>query len=733
MVQKVSKKVKLFDSERFERALSLAKNHDACCISALDILVPMNPDEDTVIALLVKDLFLREILTEKEIEESFGKVVLDLILAVTKIETLSYKENDRTSRLEILRKMFLTMAKDIRVVLMSLACRLHKLKDFHGVSDHVAFAKETLDLYAPIADRLGIYNVKTSLEDLSFKYTNPVEYKNVSGKLKELKKSCEISIAWIKNRLTDFFANRGVIADVSGRIKGVYSIYKKLKKKGLNSPEDLYDIFAIRVVLPEKKDLLGNFQVEHLYSVLGLVHSEWRPVTRRFKDYIAVPKANGYKSLHTVVLGLAPKDMDQPVEIQIRDEKMHMDSEFGIASHWVYKQNGNSSVEALKAYSDWVKGIADIREGLNDLDVFKDKIFVLTPRGEVRDLIAGSTPIDFAYSVHTDIGNRCIMSKVDAKIVPLDYELKNGEVVEIITRSDATPKLQWLSVVKSGFARNRIKAYFSSLNRDNNIKLGRDILNTYLERIGKPFLDQNYSILKRYLGKNLNLVQRETILEEIGKGGRPAHEIVKKIYPYEEAVVHSVVMPAKVIKKPKKGGLEQSVVIEKQVLIGGEEGLPIKFAACCEPKFGDNILGYVTRGNCVTVHKMDCKMIGALNYDRFVAAHFKNISDEGPKYIVGIKVVVMSRIGLMNELTAEMAKLNMTIKDIQLKELGDAGLHEDYFLLEMDNLDKFDIIIDRLENINGVMKVSRAKKENEKYVASAHGRRKTSSGIKKKA
>ncbi|MCK9186667.1 RelA/SpoT family protein [Candidatus Gracilibacteria bacterium] len=708
-MKKVSKQTKLFDSERFNSALALAKEHNSCCINALDILMPLNPDEDTVVALLVKDLFYREILTAKQVEELFGKSVLELINAAIKIEKLSYGENDRTSKLEILRKMFLTMAKDLRVVLMSLVCRLEKLRSAR-LPDAVLFAKETLDLYVPIADRLGIYSIKTELEDLSFKYTNPVEYKNISEKLKKLKKSCEISIAWIKKSLTDFFANRGIVVDISGRIKGVYSIYKKLKKKGLTSPEDLYDIFAIRIVLPSKRDGSGNHQVDHLYSVLGLVHSEWKPVTRRFKDYIAVPKSNGYKSLHTVVLGLAPKDMDQPVEVQIRDEEMHIDGEFGVAAHWVYKEKGVVALSALKAHADWVKGISDIREGINDLDVFKDKIFVLTPRGEVRDLPVGSTPLDFAYSVHTDIGNRCVMAKVDSRIVPLDYELKNGEVVEIITRSDAMPKLQWLSVVKSSFARNRIKAYFSSLNRDNNIKLGRDILNNNLERIGKPLLDQTYTILKKYLGKNLNLGQRETILEEIGKGGKIAHDVVKKIYPYEETVVHSVIMPAKGSKKPKSGDLAKSVVIEKQVLIGGEAGLPVKLAACCSPKFGDNIIGYVTRGTCVTVHKMGCKMIGALNYDRFVSAHFKSFSDEVPKYLVGIKLVVVPRVGLMNEVTERIARQKVRIKDIQLRELKESGLYEDYFLLEMDDLDKFDVIMDGLENIDGVMKVARAEK-----------------------
>lgn len=732
MASKVSKKVKLFDSERFKKALVLSKEHDVCCVKALDILMPMNPDEDTAIALLVKDLFLRKILDEKQVEEFFGKSVMSLVHAVTKIENLSYRENDRTAKLEVLRKMFLTMAKDIRVVLMSLVCRLNKLKNCPELSENVLFAKETLDLYVPIADRLGIYNIKTELEDLSFKYTNSEEHRNIAEKLKELKKSCEISIAWITKKLTDFFANRGVVVDVSGRIKGVHSIYKKLKKKGLTSPEDLYDIFAIRIVLPGKKDVLGNPQVDHIYSALGLVHGEWKPVTRRFKDYIAVPKSNGYKSLHTVVLGLAPKDMDQPVEIQIRDENMHMDSEFGVAAHWVYKENGvSANSSALKAHSDWIKGISDIREGFTDLDVFNDKIFVLTPRGEVRDLPAGCTPLDFAYSVHTDVGNACVMAKVDGRVVPLDYELKNGEVVEIVTRGDGFPKLQWLSIVKSSFAKSKIKAYFSSLNRDNNIKLGRDIMNTHLERIGKPFLDQNYTVLKKYLGKNLNLSQRETLLEEIGKGGKPVHEVVKKIYPYEEAVVHSVVMPVKGIRKPKNADLAKSVIIEKQVLIGGEDGLPIKFAVCCNPKFGDHILGYVTRGNFVTVHKMDCKMIGALNYERFVSARFKNVSDEGTKYLVGIKLIVVSRLGLMNEITAVMSKLKIVIKDIQLKELKESGLYEDYFLLEMDDLDKFDAIMDKLENIEGVMKVARAER-GEKYVPSVGERRKTMAGIKKR-
>ncbi len=720
MVNKILNQLRQSDPDidwsKINKALLFAEGKDEHISKILESVLPLHPDQDTILTLLIQDIYINGLISDEEVKKHFGASVSQMVATIKKLKSVSYIDNDRTSQLEVLRKMFMAMAKDIRVIIVCLAYRLYKLENFDG--DEVSrefFAKETLALYVPIAERLGIYSIKLQLEDAAFHYSNPADYNYIVKQLTKLRNSCDVSISLVQKKLKKFFESKGMELEIYGRVKSIYSIYKKLRKKGLEKVSDLYDVFAMRIIAPVKKDEQGNEGVDHLYGILGILHSEWRPVSKRFKDYIAVPKPNGYRSLHTVVLGLAPKDMEQPIEIQIRDENMHRESEYGVASHWLYHQ-GRTNVDSVRTQIDWIKGLESIRESFDDedvlhevgVDIFHDRIFVLTPRGEVRDLPVGSTPIDFAYSVHTDVGNKCVMAKVDSRVVPLDYELQNGEVVQILTKKDAKPKLQWLSMVRTGFAKSRIKAWFSSQNKEHHVKEGKRLLNNQLSRIGKSKLDNKYTLLKSYLGQELSIAQRESLLEEIGTGAKLASDVVRKIYPYEDFLAEKFA-EEKIVERDF-AGISQKMLIEDQVLIGGETGLPIKIAACCKPKFGENILGYVTRGNRVTIHKSVCPLVDALDAERIVFAGWKgNESADGRKYRVGIKVLCVSRVGLIKDITLVISEMNINIVDVRIRK-SSGGLFEDCFLLDLNTVDQFDLLVDKIEKIKGVVKVTREEK-----------------------
>lgn len=684
-----------------EKRLKLMGGDVAHSLAVVKKLLPMRPDDDTLIAALLHDLYTSHHLDDADVRDRFGHGVANMLNGLRHLAKLSYAQNDKKSQLEVLRKMFVTMAKDLRVILIWLACRLHKLQNidiFPELGDPVQVANETMQVYVPIASRLGIYRMKTRLEDLSFKYLDSEEYRRISEQMERYGKLRKMSIDIMCVHLKEFLHARGVEAKISGRLKSVYSTYCKLKRKHLDSVDQLYDFFAIRVVIP---CVPGS--ADRLYGVLGLIHGEWRPLSNRFKDYVAVPKASGYKSLHTVVLGLAPKDMDQPVEIQIRDMEMHREAEYGVASHWIYTGGRREEFGKIDAQVEWLKGLENLQDVFTsesemlrevEVDIFKDRIFVLTPRGEVKDLPATACPLDFAYAVHTDIGNHCVMAKVNGNLVPLDYELKNGDVVEIVTRQDAAPKLKWVSLVKSGFARSKIKAWFSGLNRESHVKAGRELLNAQLDRLHKPLLDGHFSILKNYCGNYLTLLEREHLVEEIGRGAQTASDVIRKVYPYERALPVQG-YAAVVSDEPAK---------EKDVVVGGEEGLVVKFAACCSPKKGEPIIGYVTRASSVSIHKNSCRLLGNLNPEKILRVSWKGLADRRTRVVVRLRVA--SRSGLIPVVTSIINGLGVEVVDLKIGYEGNDA-YVNSFLLGFDNLDKFDLLMDKLENVEGVLKVSK--------------------------
>jgi len=684
------------------------------CVEIFDKFLGFRPDEDTLFAMILHKVYFDDLIDVSYIESTFGSGVMSLLSSLKKISNLQYSNLNTTSQIEVFRKMFLTIAKDIRVVVLWLSIRLCKMKDTfaHSYEELVSLAKETMDVYVPVAGRLGIYRLKTDLEDLSFEYLDPDAFISIKSQVEEMGDLQKFVIEDMRLKVQDFFKERGVDAVVSGRIKSIYSIYKKLKKKNLNSLGHLYDFFAIRIVVPSKK----SGTVDHLYGMLGVIHTEWKPLSKRFKDYIAVPKPNGYKSLHTVVLGLTPRDIAQPVEIQIRDFDMHREAEYGVASHWLYKDNGNSNEELIDSKVDWIKGLESLDDFFaedsgflqsSDLDLFKDRIFVLTPNADVKDLPAGSTPIDFAYAIHTDLGNRCVMAKVNSSVVPLSSELKNGDVVEIVTRTNASPKLKWLSQVRSNFAKNRIKYWFNNIDKEDNVKEGKRLLNLKLEELGKPLLDRSYSILKNYDNRNLNVLQRESILEEIGKGFKIASNIVRKVYPSKiRKIVNSEEILSDVDIKSVKNS-DDSKSSDHDIVVAGEEGLPVKLASCCSPVLGDAIVAYITRGNSVTIHRSVCHLLDSLDGERIIVASWKTLHSHDCKqynFSVKIEVKVLSRIGLISDITSVISELGIKIVDIDIKNAGN-GIFSDFFVLHFDKENELERLLNILSKIDGVLKI----------------------------
>lgn len=698
-------------------------------LEVTDILLSLKPDEDTVIASLLHDVYKSEHFRPQEIEKEFGKGVATLVSGLEKLNSVRSREDE--TQIDSLRKMFLAMAQDLRVVLIKLADRLHNMQTLQFVhpSKRKRIARETLDIYAPIASRLGIYALKSQLEDLAFKYLYPEQYQEISVQLEAFGKRTGEYIQQTNERLDQFLKEHQIEGTVQGRLKSVYSIYRKLKRKNKSSVTDLFDVFAMRMVLPTAYQ--GEYEFTgHLYQSLGLLHGQWVPLANRFKDYIAVPKPNGYQSLHTTVIGLAPKALNHPVEVQICSERMHRENEYGIASHWLYEdtdavstkfqkdvflnylQKKDQSVlldeKYLKRQLDWLKGLEKLQaemigtgnssELLENLkvDLFSDRIFVLTPTGEVKDLPFGATPVDFAYAVHSDVGHRCGMAKVNGSIVPLNYQLKNGEVVEIVLKPKQNPKLEWLSFVKTNIARQHIKSWFNAQDRELGFKEGKELLNKQLRRLGKSPLDEELSILRNYEGKELSLKERRKIVDSVGNGSQFANIVVKKIFS-------DVFVPAekeKVAEKKIEGPRE------KRVLLGGEAGLPVRFAACCAPKEKDRIVGYVTRGHAASVHRTDCLTLTALNPARILEAKWDDDAQKKIKHDIRILIEAVDRIGLIRDVTTVIANMNVNISDFALKSRKD-NIVVRSLQIKLFDYEQFDLLVSQLENVKGVIRVMR--------------------------
>lgn len=700
------------DEKRLETAYNYAKkNYEGHTRKAGDsvlnhvletakILTTQKVDDDTLVAALFHELPNYTNIKSKDVGAKFGHKIGVLISAYEKMSSI--KTDKKANELETLRKMCLVMAKDLRVVLIKLADRLHNLQtlDSLPIDEQKQLAKETMDIFVPIASRLGVYRMRSIIEDLCFKYLNEHEYKNIQDELKILGKKRKKSIDETVNVVEKYLKDKKIDAKVAGRIKNSYSIYKKLKKKGKNSIDEIHDIFALRIIVPTRQNKDDEENVAHLYELIGNFHNEWKPLPGRFKDYVGFPKPNGYRSLHTTVIGLAPHSFKEPVEIQIRTEKMHEEAEYGVASHWLYKEaKGKSGVH--KAHVEWIKSLAQLGEtmDMDDLkvDIFQDRIFVFTPDGDVKDLPLGSTPIDFAYSIHSDVGNKCVMAKANSNVVPLSYELQNGDVVEIITRNNSKPKLEWLSFIKTSSAKAKVKTFFNSFDQDQHLRQGREMINNKLEQFGKPALDPKLSVLKYYGDKKLTLKKREEIVRQVGNGSVLASTILWKIYSYEEIVNKNV--EEKVFVKPTESE------IGKHIIVGGEKGLSVKIAQCCKPSFGQPIVAFVNRGRTTSIHKRECKILKLSSDDRKMHAKWVGVPDEESKQ-VSLLVETIGDTLIMREVTRAVNKCNGNIVTFHIKKNKKNSILWE-LLVEFENFGQFEKILNEISASAGVKSVKK--------------------------
>lgn len=677
-------------------------------IGVVGILVGLQMDDKTLAAAFLHDVVEDTDYTLEDIKERFGVVVANLVDGVTKLGKIEYiSKEDR--QIENYRKMFLAMARDIRVVLIKLADRLHNMRTmkYMPVYKQQSISRETLEIYAPLAHRLGIYTIKWELEDLAFRYMEPEIYYNLVEQVKIKRREREDMINEAMDTLKDAVEKAGIRCEIQGRPKNFYSIHKKMLRDHKELSE-IYDLLAIRVLVDTVKDC---------YGTLGIVHSMWRPIPSRFKDYVAVPKSNMYQSLHTTVLSSA----GQPLEIQIRTFEMHRISEYGIAAHWRYKESGGSKAPCgdkgfdaklswLRQLLEWHKDMNDSRDFVNTvkMDIFADEVFVFTPRGDVIDLPVSSVPIDFAYRIHTDVGNRCVGAKVNGRIVPLDYRLKNGDIVEVITSKQSNgPSRDWINIVGSNDTRNKIKNWFKKERREENIVKGREMLEREVKRLGyEPRLMMTPEKL-RLVGGKLRIDSDENLLATLGYGGVTLNTVMSKlvdVYKKEQkldtnkdlAQVLAELKPRKSMAKASHG-----------ILVKGEEGIMVKLARCCSPIPGDKVIGYITRGNGVSVHRADCPNVLTNNPEeqsRLIEVSWDvGINDV---YKVNIIVTGQDRPGLMIDVmnaTSE-TKINIFSLSCHTDKNKIAHMHMG---LDITSIDQLEFFMNRIRRMKGVYSVER--------------------------
>ena len=555
-----------------------------------------------------------------------------------------------------------------------------------------------MSIYSPIAARLGIYHIKNELDDLCFRYIHPEEYERLVDDMKDTigqqKNIIKKGSAILKKTLK----KNNLSAEIEGRVKHYYSIYRKLKRKNKNYVSELYDIFALRIIVDSEAEC---------YQTLGIIHKNWTPLTRRFKDYIANKKSNDYQSLHTTIVGLVPALNNQPVEIQIRTRSMDHIAKYGIAAHWEYKEKAGYSMAVPEDKLNWVQSLVALHENLKsnsefienlNMDIFHDRIFVITPKGDVKDLPRDATPVDFAYAVHTDVGNKCKGAKVDGKnIVPLDYKLKNNEVIEIMTGKTPNPNRYWLSFVATSHAKSCIKHWFNELEKENLVKLGKETLNKHLKRLGGPVLGADLNLLKNYSDRKLTVKEREEILEKIGNGSVDVLSVIKKIVPQNKLIAKPVE------KKVSDQVLAENVMLEKtdEILITGQKGYKTQIATCCKPGIDDEIIGYITRGRGVTIHRANCKVLKGHEKTRLVKASWGIKSN--PKYDVRLCLEKQSRIGLLRDIAEVFTQNSLSIIDLQIGKT----ITIDTVLDSVETLDK---LISQLENIPDIYNVKEIRK-----------------------
>ena len=668
-------------------------------IGVAKILAELELDIDTIVAGLLHDVVEDTDITLEDIEREYGKEIALLVDGVTKLSKLEYRSKEE-HQAENLRKMFIAMARDIRVLLIKLADRTHNMRTLKYLSSikQQAISRETLEIYAPLAHRLGIYKIKWELEDQAFRFLERDRYYALVDRLNKKREERESFISQIMESLDPKLAEVGIRAQISGRPKHLYSISQKMKEQGKEFHE-IYDLTAIRILVDSLKDC---------YGALGIVHTLWKPIPGRFKDYIAMPKTNMYQSLHTLVM----VGKNELLEVQIRTWAMHRTAEYGIAAHWRYKEKEPKSEGHFEDKLTWLRQIMELQQDSKDahefmenvkIDLFADEVFVFTPKGDVIDLPAGSIPLDFAYKIHTDIGHRCIGARINGRLVPLDYELKTGDIVDIMTSKQGSPSRDWLNMVKSSGAKAKIRGWFKKERRDENLAKGKELLEKELrkqELDPAPYLKSSLLV---EMGKKFNLLSEDDIYVAIGLGGVTAPQAVtrlkeeyrKKFGPAEPEPVKEF-KPQKAVGKAGKG-----------VTISGIDNMLLRFAKCCTPVPGDEIVGVVTRGRGVSIHRQDCPNVqntGAMQ--QLLTATWEKKA-EG-YYSVEIEVTAMDRQNILMDVVNAVAECKVNITALNGRSTKD-GLSLMHMTLTVADRNHLDNVISRINRVRDVYQVHRIK------------------------
>ena len=680
------------------------------------ILADLEMDKETIAAGLLHDVVEDTAMTLEELTKEFNSEVAFLVDGVTKLTQLSWDKDKVEIQAENLRKMFLAMAKDIRVIIVKLADRLHNMRtgQYWKPEKQKEKARETLEIYAPIADRLGISKIKIELDDLSFRFLKPDVYFDLVEKVNLRKDSREAFVQEIVDEVQKHMKEAEIEATVAGRVKHFFSIYKKMVNQN-KTLDQIYDLFAVRILVDSVKDC---------YAALGVIHEMYKPIPGRFKDYIAMPKPNMYQSLHTTLIG----NTGQPFEIQIRTYDMHRTAEYGIAAHWKYKESGSGKIAAgdeeaklswLRQILEWQRDTDDSKEFLSmvkgDLDLFSDSVYCFTPTGDVKTLPSGSTPIDFAYSIHSAVGNKMVGARVNGKLVNIDYVIQNGDQIDIITSQNSKgPSRDWLSLVKSTQAKNKINQWFKNELKEDNIVRGRELIDRYCKAKGINYPDINKpefqeKVMTRYAFKDW-----DSVLASIGHGGLKEGQVINKMLEEQAKKKKKEITDKTVLDTLSESEVKVPVSPKKSksgIVVKGVHDLSVRFSRCCSPVPGDEIVGFVTRGRGVSIHRTDCINIINLPEDervRLMDAEWQQPeSDEGKeKYSTEIQIYANNRIGMFVDISKVFTErqIDITSMNVRTSKQGKATI---VMTFETHGVDELNRLIDKLRQIEGVLDIER--------------------------
>ena len=665
-------------------------------VAVARILADMEMDRATIAAAILHDVVEDTFVTSEEVAAKFGPEIAQLVDGVTKLTRIPYQTKE-DAQVENLRKMFMAMAKDIRVIIIKLADRLHNMRTLSSLpaAKQQTIARETIEIYAPIAHRLGIWKIKWDLEDLCLRYLDPDAYREIAERVAKKRVQREETVTNVVGLLRTQFEKLGIEADVTGRPKHFYSIYTKMKKG--RDFSTIYDLTAVRVIVENVKDCYGS---------LGIVHSQWKPIPGRFKDYIAMPKPNMYQSLHTTVVGPG----GDPLEIQIRTLEMHRTSEYGIAAHWRYKEGGKTDafehkLTWLRSLLEWQNDMRDSRAFMENLklDLFENQVFIFSPKGDVYPLPAAATPLDFAFQVHTDVGTHCVGVKVNGKIVPLDYQLKNGDICEVLVNKSSRPSLDWLSLVRTSSAKHKIKQWFRKERKDENVVIGQETVERELAREHMR-LDLSRGETIEKLAKRMNYVSATDLFAAIGFGDASAVTVVTKLKEEAKssnlidlAAVQRVPPPARRVARNASG-----------IRIAGVDDVLVRLSKCCSPVPGDPIMGYVTIGKGVSVHRADCPNVAYMSAtpERILQASWANA--EETMHSVDVEVEAVDRAGLLQDVMGVCAEYKTSASSVTARVKRDSALIS--LTLQINNLAHLHKVLEKLRTLRDVRDVYRVTK-----------------------